>query len=178
MNILDRIKNSLYQRVLRQRGSPRPKRTIVNLFDAKSVGILYDASYPGLDIVIERFAGKLRSKGKTAEILAYINDKKIEHKEGLTLINPKSVNWYGIPVSEQAMAFCNKPFDLLICGVLNDCKPLEYLASISKAKYRVGPFDEQKTHCYDLMIEMGAKRDLDYLLQQMVHFLEKINSNN
>jgi hypothetical protein len=174
MNILDRIKNSLYQTVLRQRGSNRPKRTITNLADAHSVGIIYDSSDPDHDITITKFAEMLRNKGKKVDIIAYINDKKVDHKGDIEVFNPKAVNWYGVPLDDRVSAFCNKPFDLLICALLKESKPLEYIAYLSKAKYRIGPFDEQKTYCYDLMIEMGANSGLDYLLQQMIYFLEKI----
>jgi hypothetical protein len=174
MNILDRIKDSFYRSVLKQRGSIRPNRTITNLNDAQTIGIIYDSTDPDHDITITKFAEMLRNKGKKVEIIAFINDKKVDHKGDITIFNPKAVNWYGVPQDERVNSFCNKPFDLLICALLKESKPLEYIAYLSKAKYRIGPFDEQKTYCYDLMIEMGSKTDLGYLLQQMVHFLENI----
>jgi hypothetical protein len=174
MNILDRIKNSFYESVLKQKGSNRPPRKITNLNDARSIGIIYDSTNPDHDITITKFAEMLRNKGKTVEIMAYVNDKKIDHKGDIALFNPKAVNWYGVPLDPRIAPFCNKPFDLLICAILQESKPLEYIAYLSKAKYRVGPFDEKKTYCYDLMIEMGNKTDPNYLLKQMVHFLENI----
>ena len=174
MNIFDRIKNSLYDSVLKQKGSSRPARAITNLNDARTIGIIYDSTNPDHDITITKFAEMLRNKGKTVEIMAYVDDKKIDHKGDIALFNPKAVNWYGIPTDPRIGPFCAKPFDLLICAILQESKPLEYIAYLSKAKYRVGPFDENKTHCYDLMIQLGNKTDLNYLLQQMVHFLENI----
>jgi hypothetical protein len=174
MNIIERFKNSFYESVLKQRGSKRPVRTITNLNDAHSIGIIYDSTNPDHDITITKFAEMLRNKGKTVDIMAYVNDKKIDHKGDIALFNPKAVNWYGVPLDPRVNAFADKPFDLLICALLSESKPLEYIAYLSKAKYRVGPFDGSKTHLYDLMIEMGSKNDLGYLLQQMVHFLENI----
>lgn len=174
MNIIDRIKNYLYESVLKQKGSVRPTRSITNLNDARTVGIIYDSTNPDHDITITKFAEMLRNKSKTVEIMAYVNDKKIDHKGDIALFNPKAVNWYGVPTDERIGPFCNKPFDLLICAILEESKPLEYIAYLSKAKYRVGPFAENKTHCYDLMIQLGGKKDLGYLLQQMMHFLENI----
>ena len=177
MNILERIKNSFYQSVLRQKGATRPQRVITNLGDARTIGIIYDSTNPDHDITITKFAEMLRNKGKTVEIMAYVNDKKIDHKGDIALFNPKAVNWYGVPLDPRVNTFANKPFDLLICALLEESKPLEYIAYLSKAKYRVGPFDENKTDCYDLMIEMGNRKELTYLLQQMIHFLEKIHYN-
>jgi hypothetical protein len=92
MNILEEIKNHFYQDVLRQRGIIRPKRTITNLNDAQAIGILYDSSNPDHDITITKFAEMLRGKGKTVEIMAYIDDKKVDHKGDIAIFNPKAVN--------------------------------------------------------------------------------------
>jgi hypothetical protein len=174
MDILERIRLYFYQSVLKQRSANRPRRSIVNLDDAKTVGILYDSTDPASDKIITQFSDMLLSKGKAVEVLAFVNDKKVESKGSLAIFNPKGVNWYGIPTDERVLAFSAKSFDLLICALTEESKALEYIAYISRAKYRVGPFDERKTHCYDLMIEVGIKKDLTYLLQQMQHFLASI----
>jgi hypothetical protein len=176
MNIIDSIRRRFYESVLKQR-SGKTQRKITNLNDARSIGIIYDSTAPDNDITITKFSEMLRNQGKSVEILAYIADKKIDHKGDIKIFNPKSVNWYGIPQDNRVSTFCNKPYDLLICALLTDVWPLEYIAYMSKAKYRVGPFDSHKTHCYDLMIQMGDKKDLKYLLEQMVHFLQNIHYN-
>ena len=174
IEIWERITQYFYNSVLKQKASGRAKRSITNMDDAKSVGIVYDSTNPDHDIAITKFAEMLRHQGKTVDVLDYINDKKIDHKGDIKIFNPKGVNWYGIPNDERALAFADRNFDLLICAITSENKPLEYLAYISKSKYRVGPFDEQKTQCYDLMIDIGSKKDINYLLQQMLHFLSSI----
>ncbi|MCW3124943.1 MAG: hypothetical protein JWO03_601 [Bacteroidetes bacterium] len=177
MNILDNIKDYFYQSVLRQRGANRPNRSITNLSDAKTIGIIYDSSEGSNDAIVTKFSEMLKAKGKSVEVMAYLDDKKIDQKNGIPLFNRKAVNWYAIPTDERVVAYCNKNFDLLICAITSENKPLEYMAYTSKAKYRVGPFAEEKTKFYDLMIQIDGKRDLNYLLQQMVHFLENIKYN-
>ena len=177
MNIIDRIRDYFYQSVLRQRGANPPLRRVTNMADARTIGIIYDSTEPANDAIISKFAETLRSNGKTVEILAYLHDKKIDQKPGISIFNRKAVNWYHVPVDERVIAFCNKNFDLLISAMTGENKPLEYIAYTSKAKYRVGPFAEEKTKFYDLMIQIDGKRDLNYLLGQMVHFLENIKYN-
>ena len=177
MNILNTIRDYFYESVLRQRSVDRPVRSITNLTDAKTIGIIYDSTAPDNDIIIAKFAEMLRNKGKAVEVIAYVDDKKIDHKADVNIFNRKAVNWYSVPIDERVDAFCNKNFDLLICAMTSENKPLEYMAYVSKAKYRVGPFAENKTRFYDLMIQIDGKRDLNYLLQQMVHFLENIKYN-
>jgi uncharacterized protein YdaT len=177
MNIIESIREYFYQRALKQSSDSRPKRSIINLEDAKTIGIIYDSTEPDNDIIVTKFSEMLRNKGKTIEVIAYLHDKKIDHKADINIFNRKAVNWYGVPTDERVKEYCDKNFDLLICAMTSENKPLEYMASTSKAKYRVGPFAEDKTKFYDLMIQIDGKRDLNYLLQQMVHFLENIKYN-
>jgi hypothetical protein len=177
MNIIDSIKDYFYQSVLTDRGANRPPRKITNLNDAKTIGIIYDSTNPDNDIIITKFSEMLKNKGKSVEVMAYLDDKKIDHKADINIFNKKAVNWYEIPIDDRVAAYCNKNFDLLICALTSENKPLEYMAYVSKAKYRVGPFAEDKTRFYDLMIQLDGKRDLNYLLQQMTHFLENIKYN-
>ena len=177
MKILDSIRDYFYESVLTQRGANRPQRSITNLNDAKTIGIIYDSTDPDNDVIITKFSEMLRNKGKSVDVMAYLNDKKIDHKADINIFNRKAVNWYGVPIDERVDAYCNKNFDLLICAMTTDSKPLEYIAYLSKAKYRVGRFAENKTRLYDLMIQVDGNHDLNYLLQQMTHFLESIKYN-
>ena len=174
MQLLQNIKKYFYDSVLLQRGTARTTRTVVNIANAKTIGIIYDASLPDHDITITKFAEMLRNKGKTVEILAYTDDKKIDHKGDIKVINPNGINWYGIPKDERVTTFCTQPFDLLLCVLLTASMPLEYIAYLSHAKYRVGLYDETKTRFYDLMIHTGERKDMGYLLQQMMSFLEQM----
>ena len=118
-----------------------------------------------------------RGANRPQRSITNLNDKKIDHKADINIFNRKAVNWYGVPIDERVDAYCNKNFDLLICAMTTDSKPLEYIAYLSKAKYRVGRFAENKTRLYDLMIQVDVNHDLNYLLQQMTHFLESIKYN-
>ena len=173
MDWLEQIKQYFYDSVLQQR-SLRPTRAVINIDDAKTIGIIYDSSIPDHDIAITKFAEMLRAKGKKVEILAYMNDKKIDHKGDIKIFNPSGVNWYGIPKDERVTAFCTQTFDLLLCAMLSSSRPLEYIAYLSQARYRVGRYDEAKTKFYDLMIHTADRQDMNYLLEQMFSFLEKM----
>ena len=171
--MIERIKRNFYNSVLRQRGSNIPRK-ITNLNDAKSIGICYDSTHPDHDIAITKFAELLRSKGKSVDIIAFLNDKKIDHKGDITIFNAAKVNWYGIPNDERVDAFISKKFDLLLCPLTNPCAPVEYISYLSNAKYRVGPYDNGKEDYFDLMIQSGEKDTVNYILQQMLHFLNTI----
>jgi hypothetical protein len=175
MTFWDRFKNYFYKRQLTETLSQaKAIRAITNLQDAKSIGILYDSTNPDNDAVISKFAAMLRSKGKTVELLAFLDDKKVEHKEGIALFNKKNLSWTGVPDDEKAQSFAAQPFDLLL-GCFVEANPaLEYIACTSKAKWRVGVYAAGKTECYDMMVNMSGHNDLQYLLDQAQHFLNEI----
>ena len=174
--LLERIKKSFFNSVLKQRAAQIYSHHVVNFQLANTIGIIYDSTDTDNDITLTKFAELLRSKGKQVELLGYLHDKNIDHKADVQIFNRNSVNWYGIPNDLRVNDFCNKKFDLLLCGFINENLPLEYVATFSQASYRVGAFDPTKTHCYDLMIERGEKRNLNYLLLRMVQVLEQIKA--
>jgi len=176
MSIWERFKNYFYQNDLADAlKATKTIRQLVNLTDAKQIGILYDSTDASNDIVITKFAESLRQMGKQVDLLGYVNDPKIDHKADIKIFNSKGVNWYGVPTDERALAFAKQKFDLLMCCYTNQNLSLEFLARISAAKWRVGAFSTNKTDCYDLMINTGNKNDTGYLSEQIKYFLNKIN---
>jgi len=71
--------------------------------------------------------------------------------------------------------FHAKNFDILICAFIEDCLPLEYIAATSNARFRVGAFSKAKTNYFELMINTQKNENLEYLLDQINHFLKVIN---
>lgn len=175
MKYWDRIRNYFYKRTLNERlKSLSVKHDIINMNDAKTIGIVYDSTNPDNDTVIATFAEKLRGQGKQVEILGFVNDKKIDTKPGVTIFNKKSLSWTLVPQDENVEKFANQKFDLLLGGFTGPNLPLEFIACISKASWRVGAYTENKTECYDMMVNVSGKTDLPYLLEQTTYFLNQI----
>lgn len=151
------------------------KHTVINLRDAKTIGILYNSSNPDNDIIITRFTEQLKRDAKTVEILGFVDDKKVDHKADILVMNSNHINWCMVPSDEKPLTFATKNFDLLLCCFTEEILPLEYIAALSKARWRVGVYNERKTTLYDMMVNLDGKIDLNYLLQQMIIFLNKIN---
>ena len=175
MKLWDDIRNYFYQKNIEQKLTGlNPERVITNLSDAKNIGIVYDSTNPDNDIIITKFAENLRKQSKTVDILGFVNDKKIDHKADILVFNTKNLNWMKIPNDERVENFAAKKFDLLLACFIDENFPLEYVARISKAKWRVGNYAEKKTDYYDMMINLSGKNDLQYFLEQTTHFLNQI----
>ncbi len=175
MELWDDIRNYFYRKnIERKLEGLKPERILTNLHDAKTVGIVYNSTNPDNDIIITKFAEHLRTDGKTVDILGFVDDKKIDHKADVLIFNTKNLSWNRTPVDERVEKFADKNFDLLLAAFTEENFPLEYVSRTSKAKWRLGIFDEKKTDYYDMMINMGDKNDLQHFLNQSTHFLNKI----
>ncbi len=175
MKLWNDLRNYFYQKnIVAKLKELSPARSLTNLHDAKTLGIVYDSTNPDNDAAISKFAEQLRANGKTVEILAFINDKKIEAKPGIELFNTKNLSWNLTPVDERVEKFAAQKFDLLLACFMDSSYPLEYIVRTSRAKWRVGHFSEQKTDYYEMMINTDSKKELSYFLQQATHFLNAI----
>ncbi len=175
MELWDNIRNYFYRKNIEKKlAGLNTKRALTNLHDAKTVGIVYNSTNPDNDIIITKFAEHLRTEGKTVDILGFVDDKKVDHKADVLIFNPNNLSWNRIPNDERVEKFADKSFDLLLAAFTEENFPLEYVARTSKAKWRLGTFDEKKTDYYDMMINMSGKNDLQHFLEQSTHFLNKI----
>ena len=171
----DDLRNYFYRKSLEARiRGIKALRTLTNLNDAKTIGIIYDSTNPDNDIIITKFAEHLRGLNKTVEILGFVDDKKIDHKSDIIVFNRQNLNWARVPNDERVEKFARNKFDLLLACFTGENLPMEFVAGISQAKWRVGIYNESKTGYYDLMINTNGKNDLQYLLTQIENFLNRI----
>ena len=177
MILIQKIKNFFFNKALANTISATPAvtREMVNLKTAKHIGILYKATLTD-EMIISQFAEKLKAEGKEVHILGF-KDEKNKEDIGLKVFTKNSVNWLGVPNDARIDGFQKINLDILICAFKDECLPLEYIAATSKAKFRVGAFSQGKTNYYELMINVGDKSQLLYLLQQIFHFLKAINKD-
>ena len=175
MKYWDNIRNYFYRQNLEGRLKDLyVKHEVINLNDAKTVGIVYDSTNLANDNVIATFAQQLRGQNKQVEILGFVNDKKIDSKGGVTIFNKKNLSWTLAPEDERVDKFAAQNFDLLLGCFIGPNLPLEFVTRISKARWRVGAYIANKTDCYDMMVNVGDKTDIQYLIDQTTYFLNQI----
>ena len=150
-------------------------RQAVSMEDAKRIGILFNATSGDDRHEIENFADLLRSNDKKVLVLGFIDGKFTHDIHNYLVFTKKNLNWYLEPSGDNVQRFEEEPFDILINAYTDECVPLEYISALSSAKFRVGIYHEDKTHCYDLMINLPKAADLGFYLNQIAHFLNLIH---
>ena len=170
------IKRFLFLKKLRSDVNSLTKspREMLNIGQAKKIGILFDASHAEDIITVTKYAESLSQKNKEVSILSFQNNSEKENSDP-RFFNQLNVNWFNIPYKEKIDDFQQQNLDILIAAFVNECLPLEYVVATSNAKCRVGAFNDSKSDYYELMINTKKDASLKYLLQQIDHFLHTIN---
>ncbi len=156
------------------------KRTIKaqNLETAKTIGILFDAKNQDEHKKVVSFANTLRNEHSVnIEALAYISNKELqstfEHGSDFTYFSNEDFNWRGKATTDAISKFIDKKFNIFIDLTTENTYAFDYIASLSKADFRVGKFREDKMP-YDFMIDIKNDKSTDYFIKQILIYLSMI----
>ncbi len=149
-----------------------------NLETAKTAGILFTPTDQLSFEQIKQFLTYLGNYKLQIYVLGYIDAKIIPESflfwKGINLFSRKELSWSMVPKTPVVTDFIDKPFDILLDLSLDDFFPVEYIARLSKSKFKVGRFTS-KHSAYDLMFEIESGSNLDAYLDYIKTYLNLIN---
>ena len=156
------------------------KQKQINLESARTVALLYYLPDEATFKTAETIVSRLNSMNLKVRVVCYTEQKTIPHyfvpKINQDIITVKDVNWRLQPVKPFVKDFLNTEYDILIDLSLDDHPPLRYCAAMSKANLKVGRMQEGHQLIYDLMIQAGPGETIDSFLNQVIHYLSRINN--
>ena len=148
---------------------------------AKHIGILYDASKEKDYLLVKRLVQEIREAHKDVYALGYINAKNLPEnryiKLGLDFFTKKNLNWYKKPVGPTIDNFVKENFDVLINLNIENAYPLRYVAAATKSSFKIGRFNSSNEGYCDFMLQVDKRIGLEGLIQQSMHYLKIINSD-
>ncbi len=149
-----------------------------NLASAVSVGILYNATTRENGELIKNLLISLKQLKKDVLALGYVNLKDssdvFKPHINYAYFDNKCLSKTKIPKSIDVNSFIEKPFNLLLDLNLDDDFPLEYISTLSHATFKVGSTGSYRDEVCDLTINISEKKELKYLVNQMLHYLNLI----
>lgn len=177
MTIGRKIKHYCFKR---QRNKIKRERKLINLNDAESIGILYDASNEEDYNFMTKLVRDLQTEHKKVKALGYIRQKKMPAygfpKLTFEFFNKKEFKWNFKPRQSVIEEFINYPFDILIDLSPPDIYQTKYLSGLSKAGLIVGRFDEQWKEYYDILIKANSGCKIDELVSHYIHYLKMLKN--
>jgi hypothetical protein len=163
MKWVDKIKARIGRQMLTDKsGSSDRKINLCTLSEAKSIGIIYNATeYISFEIVRD-LVKQLSNNSISIKVLGYVESKKLIdqylYRKGFDFFCKNDLNWYYKPVSTQTEDFINEPFDLLINLSLDYQFPIHYISSVSKALFKTGRYSAMDDSL-DFMIDIEKEKE-------------------
>ncbi len=176
--MLEKIRTYFYEREKRRRLSGAAGRTSQYKKDRKNYfGLLLDAGNTGHRDEVVAFADQLRKEGHRVRILGFLEGKG----EGVSMpfeifTSADLAKLTAVPKGELIEGFIAQPFDVLVnMSIHRDHRALDYISSLSKATFRIGPWYPQSRHNpYDLCLDAGSTVTLKDWIRELMHTLQKI----
>ncbi len=152
--------------------------TVHNFKTARSSVILFDALLPDCFPVIKDFLKYLDKQKIQSSVLGYVDEKEVPQEmlfwENIELITRKETNWLYRPKGPVVESFLAKKPDLLFVFGFHLPIPLEYLARLSPAHFKVGCYMEEEND-FDLMINTGDGCETAFFVDQVKHYINMLN---
>ena len=155
--------------------TPRPGQTL-NLESAQRILVLFPADEAANRKTIEAWKEKMRRAKRIITLYGVFEKDFGDATFDFTAISPKERNWFQLPKGEMTERFRNEEADLLLRLGPPDDPRLDYLAAISAAQLKVGPFHPGHTPIYQLQFDGKANADLNDQLNAIGAIFEFTNA--
>jgi hypothetical protein len=158
--------------------SNKTARLNVGYKQAKVIGLLYTQEDDQKKAVMLNFIEQLRNTGKNIEVLQYIPQISAKNQAldtNFPSFSNRDVNYLGKCLNGQLASFIDTPFDYLYHIDLASNPILDYLLVKCKAKCRVGNFDINRAHLFEIMVKFEPKTDiyaLHSLAKEMLYYTQ------
>lgn len=166
--------------MLKQR-SKKLKRKVkaMNLDQAKTALLIYDATSPENDLLVRKMAQFFKEEGVKVDTLGFFNKKGkkvVLPKDELNYhyFSPLDLNWLKFPKAKKVIDLKKKKVDLLIDLNLNNHFSLESISTLSPAHFKVGASGSYRDVVCDLTLSL-KEVNLQELIEQMKKYLNIIN---
>lgn len=166
-------------RLKKQLKGHKRQKMVYNLETARRIGIVSNATS---SIVFEQtmqLATFLNSKHIDVSLLVFCPEKEVPQKyylrKNVVVFNKKELNWYGKPLHPAVDDFISSNFDILIDLSLQEIFSLRWIASLSKAKFKVGTL-QYFANPNDMVISLKKEQGIEILIEQLKHYLNLINN--
>lgn len=183
MKFIERLRYKIGLRKFRKTARrPEANAIACNLYKAKSIGIVYDATLNEDFEKVKAFVEDLKSEIHIVDSIGYVDSAELSEfhtkHEDFKFYSKKDLNKFFKPISEITKEFCNCKFDILIDLNINEKLPNCFIVAESQAMFKTGLYSKNEPVYYDLMININKNTEnlLEELIKQTKHYLKMINT--
>lgn len=156
----------------------RTGRQTITFAEAKKIGVVFSADAMSDMELIKQFITDIEKNGKKVISLGYVTihgfEKNNSHNfSEFDFFYPKDLTYLYKPKGNNVKRFIRTEFDILICLNHQNIFTLNYIAALSRAKFRIGQYHANFVQSYDFMIDTKSN-SVDLLMAQINHYLSII----
>lgn len=144
-------------------------RSSTSYDQAKSIGIIFSTDDLKKHETVKKFVKRLERDGKKVHVLSFLPKGKENFEFLFDFFTEKDVSFWGNFTAELVINFANKPFDYLFYLDVDSNLLIKNILAMSKAKCRVGKFDEENNAFFELMIQTH-NGSTEYLVDEMYKY--------
>lgn len=175
MGIYSNIKLSLAKFILKNKLKKLKRRKqVVNLNEAKTIGIVYLVSTERTFKIVKELIKELSSSRREVLTIGFVNRKEIPSyciaPNSGYYFNKNELNWLGMPKNDYINKFLQKEIDILIDLSMNDLFVLDYISSLSHAKFKIGRFTDEQESRFDFMLKVKKDITFESFIDQILHY--------
>ncbi|MEO9964381.1 MAG: hypothetical protein ABJF11_01250 [Reichenbachiella sp.] len=143
--------------------------------EAKKIGLLFTLDENRANDLLDELIAKFESDQKKVTTMTFVPVSAKLDDPGYAYFNEKDLNAKGNWSKSTVEQFRNEPFDFLVSLDWNQNKYTQNILAGSKAKCRVGRFEEGKNKFFELMI---SSKDDKYqsFMEEVYHYLTNVRN--
>ena len=146
----------------------------MNYREARKVGLLFSMHSFFAFEAIRSFENKLKKDGKEVVVMSFLPANVENFDFHYDFFTQKDFSFFGSIQAANIDKFLQHQFDLLICLDLTPNIYIEYLLAASTARFRIGPYLNDRENLFELMIRIGEGSDLPELINQIYHYTNEL----
>lgn len=182
MELFETVRKNIGNRILVKKNT-KIKRSVFypDINHIKNVGIVWDSSNPDDFQYLSKFYQKLSDRNIRIKVIGYYPGKVLPDQytalRYVSFIRREEVNFFYIPVTNDALEFINFGFDVLIDINFRKILPLNYISSLSASRFKVGLSGANAQDSpFDLLMEFQNPINIENYLNEVLYYLEMIKS--
>ena len=154
-------------------------KSVVNFYDANYICIVFNATNTDNFKLVKKYITYLKENKKKVKSIGFFDFKEVPQNQLSKLeydfISRKELNWYNSPTGVDVTNFMKEPFDVIINFDIDNSLSLLYMVAFSKAKFKIGKFNEKYQQYYDMMIDVEENSTLKYFMRNVDVYLNMVN---
>ncbi len=156
----------------------KSKRYNIHYADAKNILLFFTSEGNQKLAMVKGMQNKMEKEGKKVRCLYLLLDEidkpDVHLDVGMDRLVPEDFSYLGKITKPEVKEILKIEYDYLIHADMESNMYADLILAQSKAKCRVGKHFEEREKHYELMIEIPEEKKINFLLDQVYHYIKVI----